>query len=299
MKFGFVTLLVDTPQLGRAPVYQEIRYMAQRAEQLGFDSIWLYDHLLYRPEGRSTIGIWECWTMLSALAEATSRIELGTLVLCNSFRNPAILAKMAVTLDDVSGGRLTLGIGAGWNEPEYKAFGLPYDHRVDRFEEALQVIKPLLKKGRVDFNGKYYRAQDCEVTPFGPRVPGPPLMVGASQPRMLRLTARYADMWNTCYFAGPETFAQPLADIKSACDDVGRDIKDLGITCLISLNYPDLGDPPRMIAESLTGSTEELVEAFQGYQALGVEHLMFHLTPYTTEAQDRLAEAVVAFRVAE
>lgn len=270
--------------------------MAQRAEQLGFDSIWLYDHLLYRPEGRSTIGIWECWTMLSALAEATSRIELGTLVLCNSFRNPAILAKMAVTLDDVSGGRLTLGIGAGWNEPEYKAFGLLYDHRVDRFEEALQVIKPLLKKGRVDFNGKYYRAQDCEVTPFGPRVPGPPLMVGASQPRMLRLTARYADMWNTCYFAGPETFHEPLANIKAACDDVGRDIKDLVITCLISLNYPDLGDPPRMIAESLTGSTDELVEAFHGYQALGVEHLMFHLTPYTIEAQDRLAEAVVAFR---
>src|SRR5215469_4876315 len=128
--------------------YETIRAVAQQAEADGFDSIWLADHLLYRDPGAPTRGIWECWTMLAALAEATQRVELGTLVLCNAFRHPAILAKMATTLDEVSHGRLILGLGAGWNEPEYRAFGLPFDHRVDRFEEALQIIRPLLQDGQ-------------------------------------------------------------------------------------------------------------------------------------------------------
>jgi alkanesulfonate monooxygenase SsuD/methylene tetrahydromethanopterin reductase-like flavin-dependent oxidoreductase (luciferase family) len=104
-----------------------------------------------------------------ALAAVTSRAELGTLVACNSFRNPALLAKMAHTVDEISGGRLVLGVGAGWNQPEYEAFGYPFDHRVDRFEEALQIIKPLLTEGRVDFSGEYYQARDCEITPRSPR----------------------------------------------------------------------------------------------------------------------------------
>src|SRR6185312_15252700 len=117
------------------------REMAQRAEAAGFDSLWLFDHLLYREPNEPTIGIWECWTFLSALAEATTTVEIGTLVACTAFRNPAVLAKMAVTLDEVSNSRLTLGIGAGWNQAEFEAFGIPFDHRVDRFEEALKIIK--------------------------------------------------------------------------------------------------------------------------------------------------------------
>src|SRR5207244_12084002 len=118
------------------------------------------------------------WTRPAALAEATHRVEIGTLVTCNSFRNPAILAKMATTVDEISHGRLILGVGAGWNEPEYQAFGLPHDHRVDRFEEALQIIKPLLRDGQVDFKGRYYQAPDCEIVSRGRRSDGPPLMVG-------------------------------------------------------------------------------------------------------------------------
>ena len=123
--------------------------------------------------------------MLAALAEATRRVEIGTLVTPTSFRNPAILAKMATAADEVSHGRLILGVGAGWNEPEYRAFGLPFDHRVDRFEEALQIIKPLLRTGHVDFAGRYYEARDCEDAPRGPRPEGPPLMVGSSYVRAL------------------------------------------------------------------------------------------------------------------
>ena len=158
----------------RCPSYAEIRDIALRMEVAGFDAIWLADHLLYRRPNQPTAGIWECWTILSALAEATSRIELGTLTLCSSIRNPAVLAKMAATLDEVSGGRFIFGIGAGWNEPEYRAFGLPFDRRVDRFEEALQIITPLLREGRVDFAGQHYTARDCEILPRGPRPSGPP-----------------------------------------------------------------------------------------------------------------------------
>ena len=136
MKFGLVLMIAEYHETGITPTYTEVRNLALQAERSGFDSIWLYDHLLYRPDGKPTRGIWECWTFLSALAEATEKVEIGTLVLCNSFRNPALLAKMAITLDEVSNGRFIMGIGAGWNKPEYDAFGFPFDHRVDRFEES-------------------------------------------------------------------------------------------------------------------------------------------------------------------
>jgi alkanesulfonate monooxygenase SsuD/methylene tetrahydromethanopterin reductase-like flavin-dependent oxidoreductase (luciferase family) len=128
--------------------------------------------------------------MLAALAEATQRVEIGTLVLCNSLRYPALLAKMATTADEVSGGRLILGVGAGWNEPEYQEFGLPFDHRVGRFAEALQILGPLLREGHVDFAGQYYHARNCDDVPRGPREAGPPLLVGSEGPRMLKLTAQ-------------------------------------------------------------------------------------------------------------
>ena len=201
MKIGLMLFLANDRENNRKRPYATIRAIAQQAETDGFDSLWLADHLLYRTPGAPTRGIWECWTMLAALAEATERVAIGTLVLCNSFRNPSILAKMATTVDEVSGGRLILGVGAGWNEPEYAAFGLPFDHRVDRFEEALQILKPLLQEGHVDFAGQYYHARNCDDVPRGPRQAGPPLLVGSEGPRMLKLTAQYADLWNTAIWA--------------------------------------------------------------------------------------------------
>jgi alkanesulfonate monooxygenase SsuD/methylene tetrahydromethanopterin reductase-like flavin-dependent oxidoreductase (luciferase family) len=253
---------------------------------------------MYRNPGEPTTGIWECWTMLAALAEATHRVELGTLVLCNSFRNPAMLAKMATALDEVSGGRLILGIGAGWNEPEYQAFGMPFDHRASRFEEAVQILVPLLRDGRVDFSGRYYQALNCEDVPRGPREAGPPLMFGAEGPRMIRLTARYADSWNIGYMGLPETMAGPLATIKAACDEEGRDPATLGVTALIALWFPDLQqEQPRFVHDTyLTGTPAELAAAMRGYAELGVEHIMFQYAPYTDEARQRMAEALRLYR---
>jgi probable F420-dependent oxidoreductase len=300
VKIGLMVFLANDRQTYSARSYDSIRAVAQQAETDGFDSLWLADHLFYRTPGEPTRGIWECWTMLAALAEATARVEIGTLVLCNSFRNPAILAKMAATADEVSHGRLILGIGAGWNEPEYEAFGMPFDHRVDRFAEALQILTPLLKHGQVDFAGQYYQARNCEIAPRGPRPAGPPLLVGGEGPRMLTLTAQYADLWNTGYMGQPETMAEPLARIDAACRAVGRDPATLGITALIGLWFPDLQEKqPSFLDKPLTGTVQELATAMHGYAKLGVQHIMFQCEPYVPEALQRLTEALQLYRSME
>jgi probable F420-dependent oxidoreductase len=291
MKIGTVVRLGPLPESGAPPRYTAIRDMARRMESAGIDSIWVYDHLLYRWPGRPTDGIWECWTVLSALAEATERIELGTLVACSPFRNPALLAKMAVTLDEVSDGRFTLGIGAGWHQPEFDAFGYPFDHRVGRFEEALQIIAPLLRDGRVNFEGSYYAARDCEIIPRGPRAGGPQLLVAGAGPRMLQLTARYADAWNTAWHAQPAAVRPYLADMRTACTSVGREPSSLGLTVSVAVAYPDLGAASSR-ANSLVGSAEEIARALRGYADLGIDHVMIEFAPYTPAALDRFAEAV-------
>jgi probable F420-dependent oxidoreductase len=277
--------------------YDSIRSIVQQAESDGFDSVWLADHLLYRNPNQPTRGVWECWTVLSALAEATRRVEIGTLVTCNSFRNPAILAKMATTADEVSHGRVILGIGAGWNEPEYRAFGLPFDHRVDRLEEALQIIRPLLREGHVDFAGRYYKAQDCDNVPRGPRLEGPPLMVGGEGPRMLTLAAKYGDLWNTGYTGKPETMSEPLARFDAACRKVGRDPATIGVTAFVCLWFPDLiPKKPSFVERPLSGTPREIATAMRGYAGLGVRHIMFQCEPYTPETRRRLTEALQLYR---
>jgi probable F420-dependent oxidoreductase len=297
MKIGFVVVLrggMKTP--APAPRYTAVREMALHAEALGFDALWLYDHLLYRDAGHPPVGIWECWTVLSALAEATKRVELGTLVLCNQFRHPALVAKMASTVDEVSNGRFILGIGAGWNEPEFQAFGIPFDRRVTRLEEALHIITPLLREGHVDFTGRYYQARDCEIVPRGPRASGPPLLIGGSGPRMLRLAAQYADMWNTAYLSVPASLVAPQAQLEAACAEVGRDPATIAVTATIALSYPELGAPDSAMTEYLVGSTEEIVAALHGYEQMGVSHLMFQCFQHNETALAWLAEAVQEYR---
>ena len=293
MKVGLVLVIAEHKELRRPYSYRKTREFAQQAEEAGCDSVWLYDHLLYRPEGEPTIGIWECWTFLSALAEATQRVELGTLVACNSFRNPALLAKMAITLDEVSQGRSILGVGAGWNKAEYRAFGLPFDHRVSRFEEALQIIRPLLKEGRVDFEGKYYQARDCEIRPLGPRAGGPPLMVGCGGKRMLRLTAKYADLWNIGYLGQVDTLVQPRQELLEACQETGRDPNTLGVTAMIYIHYPNMMPAPDGLDNPpLAGTPTQIAKAMMAYEQAGVEHVMFHLIPYKPASIRKFEEAV-------
>ncbi len=180
--------------------------MARAAEEVGFESVWVGDHLLYDDPDRAP---WEAWTLLSALAAATSRVRLGPLVACAGFHPPAVIAKMASTIDEVSGGRFVLGLGAGWNRREFDAFGIPYDKRVSRFEEAFAIIRGLLGGERVTLDGTYHRADDVVLLPKPAR--RTPLMIGSNGPRMLGIALPHVDAWNTWwedYGNTPEGFAE-------------------------------------------------------------------------------------------
>ena len=228
---GLLPGLDENGHDGATPRYKTIQRMAQEAEDAGLDTFWLADHFFYKEApDKPRIGQWEAFTFLSALAAATSRIQLGPMVAATSFRNPALLAKMADSLDEISDGRFILGIGAGWHQPEYDAFGYPFDHRVARFEEALQIITPLLREGKVDFTGQYYSARNCTLNPRGPTLTGPQILIGARQPRMLHLVARYADAWNTAWHVKPEVVAERWAQMRAICAEVGRDPATLELT---------------------------------------------------------------------
>ena len=288
-------MLGEDEKVGAPLPYSYLREMALQAEEAGFDSVWVYDHLLYRFPDRPTLGIWEGWTTFAALCEATSRVELGQLVMCAAWRNPALMAKMAITADEVSGGRAILGLGAGWHQPEFDAFGYPFHHLADQFEEALQIIHPLLKEGKVDFQGTYFSAPNCEMRPRGPRPGGPPILIASKGPRMLRLTARYADQWNAAWFGKPTLFKQRHADLMAACEEVGRDPSTLEITVGVTVGYPQLEGGPENVDDPdkvLSGSPEEIAAGLREYADLGVDHVICACNPDTKEALAELTKAL-------
>jgi alkanesulfonate monooxygenase SsuD/methylene tetrahydromethanopterin reductase-like flavin-dependent oxidoreductase (luciferase family) len=293
MKIGVILGIEGNEQVGM-PRYREVRDLALRAEQAGLDSIWLYDHLLFRSNAEPPVGHWDCFTFLAGLAEATQRVELGTLVACTAFRNPALLAKMATALDEVSGGRFILGIGAGWNEPEFTAFGFPFDHRVSRFEEALQIIAPLMRTGQVDFAGTYYRVVDCLDIPRGPRPNGPPLLVAGSGPRMIRLAARYADSINTAFNIDDPLNSQ--AALAGACAEVGRDPATLAITIPGWAAFPDLDPTPPHMQQSTFASAEALAGHMRQSATAGIAHIMYDFRPNNVAGLQRVADALQLYR---
>ncbi|MDQ4075069.1 MAG: LLM class flavin-dependent oxidoreductase [Chloroflexota bacterium] len=292
MKIGVILIIEGNGERG-IPRYAAVRALAQQAEEAGFDSLWLYDHFLFRGEG-APVGQWESFTFLTALAEAMRQVELGTLIACTAFRNPAMLASIATTLDEVSDGRFTLGLGAGWNETEFRALGIPYDHRVDRFEEALQIIVPLVRQGQVTFRGRYHQALECELVLRGPRPSGPPILIGASGPRMLRLAARYADVVNTGY--PPHDHTRERAALDVACAAVGRDPATLPVTVPVWIAFPDLGRTPDHMRENTYPSAEAVANLFQTYDEAGVAHIMCDLQPNTSKSLTRLSEASALYR---
>jgi probable F420-dependent oxidoreductase len=295
MKVGLILPMSDDDG-GGAPAWPQIRDLARQAEAGGVDSVWVYDHLLLRLDG-ATRGIHEAWTLLSAIAVATERVELGTIVLATSFRSPAVLAKMATTLDAISDGRLILGVGCGWHEPEYTAFGFPFDHRVDRFEEALQIIGPLIRQGAVTFVGDYHHAEDCVIVPRGPRA-RIPLLVAAKGPRMLRLAARHADAWNTAWFGMPDDrLAQRLGAVREACAEAGRDPASLEVTVGVTVKaeageeWGRPGAPAALLAEP-----DVVADALRTYAATGVGHVQLDVQPATPATFARVLDGIARSR---
>lgn len=294
VKIGLLLPIAETDD-GALLRYAEIREAALAAERDGFDSVWIVDHLLFRWENQPTRGIWEGWSLLAALAEATSRIELGTLVVCTAFRNPALIAKMSDAVDEISGGRLTLGLGAGWHEPEFTAFGYPFDHLAGRFEDALRIIAPLLRTGSVDYRGEFAQAVDCVSLPRGPRPSGPPILIGAFRPRMLRLTAELADAWNTCWLARAGELAEKLAPLHAACAEAGRDPATLEMTVGQMVTFPGLTEgteaAERMEKYIFTGA-EDLATEFRAFAEQGVGHLILWPIPYIPACLEKVTSAL-------
>src|SRR3990172_499963 len=287
---------IQLPEAERRVDWPEYRDMALTAEGAGFDSLWLGDHLLYRTD-EGTTGPWECWSLLAAIAAVTERVQIGPLVAATSFHSPAMLAKKAATVDEIARGRLILGLGAGWNEAEYRAFGFPFDHRASRFEEAFTIIRTLLREGSIDFEGDYYSIRDCELVPR-PRPGGPPLMIGSLGPRMLGIALPHVQMWNA-WFAwfgnGPEGLAKLLADLDAACLAVGRDPSSIERTVAVMVAMPDAtaeryGSPGR--SEAAPGRAGDLPGLLDTYAGMGISHAQLVVDPITVGSIEALGDVI-------
>lgn len=290
---------VQLPEVEYEARWPALAEMARLAEDIGLDSVWIGDHYLYRDAGRSR-GPWEAWTLLAALAARTTRVELGPLVAATAFHQPAVLAKFAATVDEISGGRLILGLGAGWNATEFAAFGFPYAERVSRFEEAFTIIRTLLREGAIDFDGRFYQLHDCELLPRGPRPDGPPILIGSSGPRMLRITMAHAQSWNawyTTYGNSPAGLAAQRELVDAACRDVGRDPAQVERTVAAFVRLPGAAhqrDFDRFSAPPIEGSPGQVAQVLRDFAAEGIGHVQLVIDPITPAGLTALAPILEA-----
>ena len=274
MRIGIIVPLAR-PDSGDLLTWPALQAYVEYAEGVGLDSAWVFDHLYSGHGDVAPDEIHEAWSILTALAAVTMTIELGQLVTCTGFRHPGVLAKMAVTVDAISGGRLTLGLGAGWYDREYQAFGIPTDHRGTRFDEALTMIAGLLRGERVSMAGRFHRADDAVLLP--PPARHIPILVAGQQPRMRRLAAQHADAWNTAWHAEPDPrFRDRVAAMRESLDAVGRSHASLRWTVGVD-------------AEGR--STDELASGLASFAELGVDDAIVSLGTVDRADLNRLAEA--------
>jgi probable F420-dependent oxidoreductase len=285
---------IQLPEVEREVRWPEVAAIARAAEEAGFDSIWLGDHLLYRGDGRRERGPWDVWTQLAALAAVTERVALGPLVACTAFHPPGLLARMAASVDEVSGGRLVLGIGAGWNEVEFRAFGIPYDRRVSRFEEAFEIVRRLLAGERVTFSGDFYSVDDAVLLPRPAR--RVPLMLGAHGDRMLAAGLPHVDAWNTWfeqYGNEPTRFAELNARVDAAAERAGRDPREISRSACLLVSVGDPGVDERLSVERLPAvQVERLDEALRELTAGGADEAILVAVPITEASVRSLGAAL-------
>jgi probable F420-dependent oxidoreductase len=295
MKIGLVLPMADSDGPG-ASTWPRIKQLARLAEAGGLDSLWVYDHLIFRMPDQEEGGIHEAMTLLTAVAASTDRAELGTIVLGTGFRPPALTAKMAATLDEVADGRLILGLGTGWHEPEYAAFGYPFDHRAGRFEEALQIIIPLIRGERVTFHGRWHQVSDAVLIPPPPRparLSGRiPVLIAARGERVLRLVARHADSWNMAWFGLPnERSDGRLADLRAACEAEGRDPATIEVTVGLTVDTSTVESARPGAADALPPDADAIATAFDAWRDLGVGTVQVDLRPVDERTIELLVQA--------
>ncbi len=289
---------IQLPEVERVVRWPEYVELARIAEAEGFDSAWLGDHLLYRQDGRAERGPWEAWTLLAALAAATERITLGPLVACAGFHPPAVLAKMAATIDEVSGGRFVLGLGAGWNEAEFRAFGIPFDQRVARFAEAYPIIRDLVRGGRSTHTGSFSSTDDAVLVPASARSGPPlPLMIGSTGPRMLELTLPDVEMWNTWFteFGNtPAGFAALNDRVTEIARRVGRPPDEVERSACV-LVVVDPSSTERRVPSGCTpldGDPHAVADAMHAYADAGAHEAILVANPIDASSIRTLGSAL-------
>jgi alkanesulfonate monooxygenase SsuD/methylene tetrahydromethanopterin reductase-like flavin-dependent oxidoreductase (luciferase family) len=314
VRVGLILTTVEDREGTTTPRWSDIAARAKAAEAAGFYSLWISDHLIHRVPGVADYGIWECWSIVAALAAVTERAQIGHWVLGSGFRNPALTAKMTETVDEISNGRVILGIGAGWHEPEYLAFGYPFDNRTGRFAEAIAIIHGLLREGRVDLEGAFNQARDCELRPRGPRPQGAPIMVGTiggtplarhfgipgNSPKMLELAARYADIWNCPWINDPAEAPAIQAMVDVACRAAGRDPETLERSHGLALDLPGWRAQPgnevtrsgRRALGSVDGTPREHADLIRRFGDAGTDEVHVHLDPETPESIAEFARVI-------
>lgn len=283
---------MQLPEVERQVAWPEMREIALAAESVGLDSIWLGDHLLYRDE-MGPRGPMETWSLLAALGEATERVALGPLVAATSFHAPGMLAKKAATVDEISGGRLILGLGAGWNETEYRAFGFPYDHRVARFAEALTIIAALVREGAADFDGRFYRHEELELFPRPRR--DMKIMVGSNGPRMLAIAAPHVDMWNSWFVDfhnDSMRAAQLVAEVDARFVAAGREPGEVEKSVAVYVQLGEGGSRRGSDGEApIRGTRDDIARQLASFHGV-VDHLQVVLDPIDRGGIEELGEIV-------
>jgi probable F420-dependent oxidoreductase len=269
--------------------------MARTAEEVGFDSLWMGDHLLYRGDGGRERGPWDVWTMLAALAAVTERVRLGPLVACAAFHAPGILARMAAAVDEVSAGRLVLGLGAGWNETEFHAFDVPFDHRASRFEESFEIVRRLLDGERVTFAGRHHRVEDAVLLPRPAR--RPTIMIGSTGDRVLALALPHVDAWNTWYeWYGntAEGFAERNEEITAAIERAGRAPGDVDRSaCVLVVLDAAAGERPgERNVTPLEGSPDRIASGLRDLAEAGADEAVLVVDPITERSIRDLGEVL-------
>ena len=286
---------VQLPEVERHVAWPEYLAMARAAEAVGFDSVWVGDHLLYRGDGREARGPWDAWSLLAAIAATTEHVRLGSLVACTAFAPPGLLARKAAAVQEISGGRLVLGLGAGWNETEFRAFGIPFDHRASRFAESFEVIRRLLAGEQVTYEGRFERLRDAVLLP-GPAVP-PPLMIGSTGERVLRVALAHADAWNAWYDLygnTPEGFAKENTRVTHLVREAGRQPSDVlrSATVFVTLEHGGRDRPHTQDVRPLTGSPRTIAAGLVDLAAAGVEEAILVVSPIGERSIRELGDVV-------
>ncbi|HVL23219.1 MAG TPA: LLM class flavin-dependent oxidoreductase [Thermomicrobiales bacterium] len=291
MSLGLMVPIRERTLGGDTPRFADLVAVATTAREAGFEALWFGDHFTMG-DGDAMTGAWEAWTMMAAVAARVPDIQIGPLVSCTGFRNPGLIAKMTESLDEISGGRFVLGLGAGWNATEYRQFGYPFDFRASRFEESIQIVRSMLRHGTADLQGRFWQANDAVNQPRGPRPEGAPLLVGTNGERLLGSVARYADAWNSDWENDPATMATLIARVDAACEAIGR-----SPSTLVKTGSARFAMDERVAGQTdlIAGTVDEMAGRLVAFQDLGVRHLVCGLEPRTVPGIADFGEVIACF----